>query len=40
MFSHNEWFQEQVQTGIDQIARDDFIDEEEIDARVERMLQS
>ena len=38
MFSHNEWFQEQVQTGIDQIARDDFIDEEEIDARVERML--
>jgi hypothetical protein len=40
MFSHNEWFQEQVQTGIDQIARDEFIDEEEIDARVERMLQS
>ena len=40
MFSHNEWFQEQVQTGIDQIARDEFIDEEEINARVERMLQS
>ena len=40
MFSHNEWFQEQVHTVIDQIARDDFIDEEEIDARVERMLQS
>jgi len=36
--AHSEWFQEQVQVGIDQIARGEFIEEEEMDARVERML--
>jgi predicted transcriptional regulator len=36
---HDEWFQKQVQVGIDQIARGEFIDEDEMDARVERMLQ-
>jgi predicted transcriptional regulator len=35
---HNEWIQQQVQVGIDQIARGEFI-EEEMDARVARMLQ-
>jgi predicted transcriptional regulator len=34
----NEWFMDQVQIGIDQIARGEFIEEEEMDARVERML--
>jgi predicted transcriptional regulator len=36
----NEWFKEQVQIGIDQIARGEFIEEEEMDARVKRMLDS
>ena len=38
--AHNEWFKAQVQIGVDQIARGEFIEEEEMDARVERMLQS
>jgi predicted transcriptional regulator len=37
---HNEWFRTQVQIGIDQIARGEFLEEEEMDARVERMLRS
>jgi predicted transcriptional regulator len=40
LLAHNQWFKEQVQVGIDQIARGEFIEEEEMDARVERMLQS
>lgn len=40
MLAHNDWFKAQVQIGIDQIARGEFIDEDEMDARVERMLQS
>ena len=36
----SEWFQQQVQVGIDQINRGEFIEEEEMDARVERMLRS
>ncbi len=35
---HTEWIQQQVQVGIDQIARGEFI-EEEMDARVARILQ-
>ena len=31
---------EQVQVGIDQIERGEFIEEEEMDARVDRMLNS
>ena len=38
LLAYNEWFQAQVQVGIDQIARGEFIEEEEMDARVERML--
>jgi predicted transcriptional regulator len=37
---HSEWFKAQVQIGVDEIARGEFIEEEEMDARVERMLQS
>ena len=33
-------FREQVQVGIDQIARGEFIEEEEMDERVNRMLRS
>ena len=40
LLSHNEWFKQQVQIGVDQIARGEFIDEDEMDARVDRMLQS
>ena len=38
MLAHNEWFKQQVQVGLDQIARDEFIAEDEMDARLERML--
>lgn len=40
LLAHNAWFKQQVQVGIDQIARGEFIDEEDMDARVERLLQS
>jgi predicted transcriptional regulator len=40
MLAHNDWFKAQVQIGIDRIARGEFIEEEEMDARVERMLRS
>jgi predicted transcriptional regulator len=40
LLAHNEWYQEQVQVGMDQIARGEFIEEEEMDPRVERMIQS
>ena len=40
LLAHNEWFKAQLQIGIDQIARGEFIEEEEMDARVERMLRS
>jgi predicted transcriptional regulator len=40
LLAHDEWFKEQVQVGIDQIARGEFIEEEEMDARVKRMLDS
>ena len=36
----DEWFEGHVQVDIDQIERGEFIEEQEIDARVERMLQS
>jgi predicted transcriptional regulator len=38
LLAYNEWFQAEVQVGIDQIERGEFIEEEEMDARVERML--
>ena len=33
-------FQEQVQFGIDQIARGEFLEEEEMDSRFARLMQS
>ena len=39
LLAYNEWFKQQVQIGIDQVDRGEFIDEAEMDARVERMLQ-
>ena len=40
LLTHNEWFKQQVRIGIDQITRGEFIEEQEMDARVERMLDS
>jgi predicted transcriptional regulator len=40
LLAQTERFREQVQVGVDQIARGEFIEEEEMDERVERMLQS
>jgi predicted transcriptional regulator len=40
LLAHNEWFKQQVQIGLDQIDRGEFIDEQEMDARVARMLGS
>ena len=38
MLAYNDWFKAQVQAGVDQIQRCEFIEEEEMDARVERAL--
>jgi predicted transcriptional regulator len=38
LLDYTEWFQAQVQIGVDQIARREFIEEADMDARVERML--
>jgi len=40
LLAHDEWFKEQVQIGIDQFKRGEFIEEEEMDARVEQLLKS
>ena len=40
MLAHDAWFQEPVQSGIDQIARGEFIEEDKMDARINRMLES
>jgi predicted transcriptional regulator len=34
------WFDAQVQLGIDQIARGEFLEEEEMDVRVARMMRA
>jgi predicted transcriptional regulator len=39
MLVHDAWFNEQIQIGIDQIARSEFIEEDKMDARVKRMLE-
>jgi predicted transcriptional regulator len=40
MLAQEKWFQDQVQIGIDQIARGEFLEEEEMDGRVARMLRA
>jgi predicted transcriptional regulator len=40
LLAHNEWFKQQVQVGIDQIARGEYITHEEMGERIERMLRS
>lgn len=38
LLAQENWFDAQVQLGIDQIARGEFLEEEEMDARVARMI--
>jgi len=38
LIAEENWFAEQVQLGIDQIARGEFLEEEEMDVRVARMI--
>jgi len=40
LLKHEAWFDAQVQIAIDQIAHGEFLTEEEMDARVARMLRS
>jgi len=40
LLAEENWFDAQVQLGIDQIARGEFIEEEEMDARVARMMRA
>jgi predicted transcriptional regulator len=40
LIAHQAWFDTQVQLGIDQIARGEFLDEEETDARVARITRA
>ncbi len=39
LLAHEAWFESQVQVAVDQIARGEFLTEEEMDARVARMRQ-
>jgi predicted transcriptional regulator len=40
LLAEEDWFRQQVQIGIDQIAPGEFLDEEQMDALVERMLRN
>ncbi|MGB8259196.1 MAG: hypothetical protein WCE75_02545 [Terracidiphilus sp.] len=40
LLAQESWFDAQVQLGIDQIARGEFLEEQEMDARVARMIRA
>jgi predicted transcriptional regulator len=40
LLDHDEWYVQQVQIAIDEIERGEFIEEEEMDAIVARMLEA
>lgn len=40
LLAQENWFDSQVQLGIDQIARGEFLEEDEMDARVARMMRA
>ncbi|MGD0631439.1 MAG: hypothetical protein ABR987_19085 [Terracidiphilus sp.] len=40
LLAHESWFAAQVQLGIDQIAHGEFLDEEQMDARLARMIRA
>ncbi len=39
LLAYNDWFKEQVQTGLDQIQRGEFVEDEKVRARIGRMFQ-
>ena len=39
LLAYNHWFREQVQVGLDQIERGEFVDDEEVRSRIERIFQ-
>ena len=39
LLAYNNWFKEQVQVGLDQIKRGEFVEDEKVRARIERMFQ-
>ena len=39
LLAYNNWFKEQVQVGLDQIQRGEFVEDETVRARIERMFQ-
>jgi len=40
LLAHNRWFQQQVQVGLDQIARGEFVEDDEMHSRIEQMFPS
>src|SRR5205823_1994110 len=38
LLAYNQWFHEQVQAGLDQLDRGEYIEEDAMDARVQRMM--
>ncbi|MGA2571552.1 MAG: hypothetical protein ABSF23_13615 [Terracidiphilus sp.] len=40
LLAEESWFDAQVRTGIEQIARGEFLEEEEMDARMKRLISS
>ncbi len=40
MLAYNAWFKEQVRVGLDQLHRGEFIEDDEIRNRIERMFRS
>ena len=40
LLAYDNWFKEQVRVGLDQINRGEFVEDEEVRARIERMFQS
>ncbi|HEY1647385.1 MAG TPA: hypothetical protein VGF96_05360 [Terracidiphilus sp.] len=40
LLAQESWFDAQVQLGMDQIARGEFLEEEEMDARVAKMIRA
>lgn len=40
LLAYNDWFKAQVRVGVEQIQRGEFIEEADMDLRVEKMLHS
>jgi predicted transcriptional regulator len=40
LLAYDAWFKEQVRVGLDQIDRGEFVEDEEVRGRIERMFQS